>query len=683
MSCLLEYWESGNAPHEALGRAARRLASGGALYLGGGVGVERQQTAQGATTYRLTSATGAAKGEEMAGPLSAVIRAFALAGTSTKSDTPGGPTVISDPAVAARLRELNDEEAEAKRNLQQYVTRLARRQRQPQRPFSPGGSVAMVDDDNWEARRIEELRADLSRISAERRRLISTGKIEERAETGKPGTNWKQVTPAANAKLSGLKAHYAKMAHPFRQCVLDNTKRFGKDGAERVCAVLKDLIRKTTKWRKGGGGKVSEEVALVLEAALGRVVVAEEELGLGMSVALVEADVALLAPAAAALAEGLAQDYALLALAGHPLAEALFPAEEAAKWDPGKHPRDPEGQFAKVLGGLKRGEVVELPHGTKVQKSKLGHVVDTTLVTGSPATVAQVAHERDAAKGNTRTLRAAAQAAIAKSAAGPPRRKAVAPPGAAIRGQIRQALGALSAGQRYSVVGGQGQPRGHVEKTAQGWEITLPSGKQTAPSAAAAALVVDRFERQEKANELARQKRRGRQYRTEEEVASAGIGLLLEAFGPPPMASEPRADAQRNVAGSKKKKKPTSGGSSGDSKRKRATAGRPEGGRFIGSGSSGEDVRAVQRKVGAKTDGKYGSKTKKAVMDYQKRHGLKVDGVVGRQTSLAMRGHYRTARSTQPGALHKVDSDALKRMRRGSKGRSGKTGMRARGGMTV
>ena len=74
-------------------------------------------------------------------------------------------------------------------------------------------------------------------------------------ETGKPGTNFRQVTPGHKKTLSPLMRHYGKMAHPFTACVRDNRKRFG-DRAERVCAVLKDLIRGTTKWR----GNESEDV---------------------------------------------------------------------------------------------------------------------------------------------------------------------------------------------------------------------------------------------------------------------------------------------------------------------------------------------------------------------------------------------------------------------------------------
>lgn len=59
----------------------------------------------------------------------------------------------------------------------------------------------------------------------------------------------KNVTPEDRRKLKGLLKYYAKKPHPFRACVRDNTKRFGPDGAKRICATLKDIIRGTTKWR--------------------------------------------------------------------------------------------------------------------------------------------------------------------------------------------------------------------------------------------------------------------------------------------------------------------------------------------------------------------------------------------------------------------------------------------------
>lgn len=63
------------------------------------------------------------------------------------------------------------------------------------------------------------------------------------------GLNEEKASPADRKKLKGLLKYYAKKAHPFRACVRDNTKRFGEDGAKRVCATLKDIIRGTKKWR--------------------------------------------------------------------------------------------------------------------------------------------------------------------------------------------------------------------------------------------------------------------------------------------------------------------------------------------------------------------------------------------------------------------------------------------------
>lgn len=89
--------------------------------------------------------------------------------------------------------------------------------------------------------------------------------------------NYQAVSPAAKKKLQGLLKYYAKKPHPFTACVRDNRKRFGPR-AEQVCAVLKDIIRGTTKWRghpgsdKGSAGlseydPIPEELMLDEETA--------------------------------------------------------------------------------------------------------------------------------------------------------------------------------------------------------------------------------------------------------------------------------------------------------------------------------------------------------------------------------------------------------------------------------
>jgi hypothetical protein len=61
----------------------------------------------------------------------------------------------------------------------------------------------------------------------------------------------KTVGPEARRRLMPLLKYYAKKPHPFTSCFRDNKKRFGPHGAAQVCATLKDIIRGTTKWRKG------------------------------------------------------------------------------------------------------------------------------------------------------------------------------------------------------------------------------------------------------------------------------------------------------------------------------------------------------------------------------------------------------------------------------------------------
>lgn len=72
------------------------------------------------------------------------------------------------------------------------------------------------------------------------------------AETfSKPGAA--DVTPADKLKLVYLLKHYRSKPHPFTACYRDQIKHgLSPDHAARRCAVLKDVMMGTTKWRKGG-----------------------------------------------------------------------------------------------------------------------------------------------------------------------------------------------------------------------------------------------------------------------------------------------------------------------------------------------------------------------------------------------------------------------------------------------
>lgn len=56
----------------------------------------------------------------------------------------------------------------------------------------------------------------------------------------------------------------------------------------------------------------------------------------------------------------------------------------------------------------------------------------------------------------------------------------------------------------------------------------------------------------------------------------------------------------------------------------------------VGAGSQGEAIANLQQALGIEADGKYGSQTEAAVMDFQIRQGLKVDGVAGKETAKAL-----------------------------------------------
>lgn len=122
--------------------------------------------------------------------------------------------------------------------------------------------------------------------------------------------------------------------------------------------------------------------------------------------------------------------------------------------------------------------------------------------------------------------------------------------------------------------------------------------------------------------------------------------------------------------------KPPAGARDGDfeSKHPRGGKGSTSGGKFVKKGSTGTEVRAIQRRVGARVDGAFGDKTAAAVRAFQQKHGLKVDGIVGKQTVAALRGR-RDAKRVGTGELTKKDREYLAGHIRG-------TGRQTRGKLT-
>lgn len=766
MSVLMEWYDSGSAPHEALGRAARKLSRGGALYLGGGIGVEKRSTPKG-DEYNVASAAGSTT-ETFTGPLSAAMRGYSLAGASTEASTPGGATTIGDPAVAARVAELSERLRSTQQDIERYQRRLARaKAQQASQPYSPVSQPSSIaDDDRWEQRQIAELQVEQQQIEAERALLLAGSGLSE-VEQARPGTNFTKVPPKNVAKLRPIIDHYKGMAHPFTACVRDQVKHgLSQDHANRRCAVVKDLGAGTTKWRKGAkSGKVAEEV---LEAALGRVVAIEEACGVGSVVMLVEQGAPPAPRLMSELCEMATNDLALLAWAEHPLGLLVFPLSE---FEESKVKRDVLGRFAAKVGALKAGESADLADGTRVVRAPTpepkfyvhgvgkggGTTQPTTATTAQQAakraldvsaqsehpksiggTTTYARHE-DAVKAKGDQTQALGEKPPAKAKGGLRGRPDLAGGGSAPAGTSRSGLAAPGAARQSGIdsrrrrvpggtatrqeataasraVGGGGERTATVAGKTLKVGDTLASGERIAaidesgrvaiaPAAADVGMVAGNRNRvasqqwySPTSKILAAKVKRTRgPSRVSEAEAPAGVGMLVEAFasssGAGGVGTRPDLVAQRQVkrdqASGKlpkpKSSKPSSSSSGGsaDSKHPRGHKGTPVGGRFVAKGSSGEDVRAVQRRVGAKPDGKFGTQTRSAVMEFQKAHGLQVDGVIGHQTATALAGHFDAAKTAQVGALKGSDHSKLKAMRRGSSGRSGTVGPRRRGGVVV
>jgi peptidoglycan hydrolase-like protein with peptidoglycan-binding domain len=149
---------------------------------------------------------------------------------------------------------------------------------------------------------------------------------------------------------------------------------------------------------------------------------------------------------------------------------------------------------------------------------------------------------------------------------------------------------------------------------------------------------------------------------------------VLEASSPAPEANLPRRPGESlgswgkrlkagdaSLAAKQKKGQRTRSGGSATAFSQAHPRGR--GGQWIfKQGASGAEVKAIQSRVGVKTDGSYGKLTTQAVMAFQRRHGLQVDGRVGAQTVAAMRGKQRAAQ-VKAGAMSAADRQWLLRHR--------------------
>jgi Caudovirus prohead serine protease len=88
------------------------------------------------------------------------------------------------------------------------------------------------------------------RKNAALRREVDELRLQAAADFDRDFKGAGDVGPHAREKLRALIRYYMSKTHPWAECVRDNSRRFGPEGAKRVCAVLKDLGEGTTRWRK-------------------------------------------------------------------------------------------------------------------------------------------------------------------------------------------------------------------------------------------------------------------------------------------------------------------------------------------------------------------------------------------------------------------------------------------------
>ena len=88
---------------------------------------------------------------------------------------------------------------------------------------------------------------------------------------------------------------------------------------------------------------------------------------------------------------------------------------------------------------------------------------------------------------------------------------------------------------------------------------------------------------------------------------------------------------------------------------------------LLKSGSKGKPVEEAQKALGIKADGKYGPKTRAAVIKFQKDNGLKPDGVIGSKTSAKLEATAKAKKKGIKGVNATTKTTSLRQLNKAKK----------------